>query len=225
VVAVAAIAGRELWRGRAHPPARYVLAAMVAVTGVWTYILLDRSPEWLPWLRWVVVVAAVAVATALAVGVRARAVGVAAVVTALLGTGAFTVATAAEIHEGSIPLSGPVTGGGQFDKAMEQMSPELTALLSSTTTTWAAATTGGTHAATLELASGRPVIAIGGWSGGDPAPTLAEFQQYVENGEISYYIGGGSMGGPRGDSGIAEWVADNFESRTVGNETVYDLRG
>ncbi|MDQ3790998.1 MAG: glycosyltransferase family 39 protein, partial [Actinomycetota bacterium] len=41
VVAVAAIAGRELWRGRAHPPARFVLAGMVAVTGVWTYILLD----------------------------------------------------------------------------------------------------------------------------------------------------------------------------------------
>jgi 4-amino-4-deoxy-L-arabinose transferase-like glycosyltransferase len=222
VVAVAAIAGRELWRGREHPPARYVLAGMVAVTGVWTYILLARSPEWLPWLRWVVVVAAVAVATALAVGVLARVLGVAAVVTALLGTGAFTVATAATAHSGSIPLSGPVADGQPTGM---DTSSELATLLSDTDTTWAAATTGGTRAADLELASGRPVIAIGGWSGGDPAPTLAEFQRYVADGRIAYYVNGGGMGGPGGDGDIAQWVADNYTSTAVGDSTVYDLRG
>lgn len=226
VVAVAAIAGRELWRGRAHAPARFVLAGMVAVTGVWTYILLDRSPEWLPWLRWVVLAAAVIVATALAVGVRARALGVAAVVTALLGSGAFTVATAAEAHSGSIPLSGPVTADGdQMDMGGPQTSAELAALLADTDTKWAAATTGGTQAANLALASGRSVIGIGGWNGGDPAPTLAEFQQYVEDGEISYYVSGGMGGGPGGNNDIAQWVADNFESRSIDGQTVYDLRG
>lgn len=226
VVAVAAIAGRELWRGRAHPPARYFLAAMVAVTGVWTYILLDRSPEWLPWLRWAVVVAAIAVATAIAVGIRARALGVAAAVTALLGTGAFTVATAAETHAGSIPLSGPAAEDGQVDMGGPEVSPELAALLANTDTTWSAATTGGTRAANLELASGTSVIAIGGWSGGDPAPTLAEFQQYVEDGRISYYLSGGGMGGgPGGNSDIAAWVSDNFDATTIGDQTVYDLRG
>jgi hypothetical protein len=34
--------------------------------------------------------------------------------------------------------------------------------------------------------------------------------------------GGGGPGG--GDSGIAQWVADNYQSQTVGNMTVYDLR-
>ncbi|MFC4853732.1 glycosyltransferase family 39 protein [Actinophytocola glycyrrhizae] len=224
VAAVAAVAGRELWRGRAHPPARFVLAGMVAVTGVWTYILLDRSPDWLPWLRWVILAATVAVATALAVGVRARALGVAAVVTALLGTGAFTVATAAQAHSGSIPLSGPATGEARLDMGGQPVPAELATLLADTDTTWAAATTGGTQAADLSLASGRPVIAIGGWSGGDPAPTLAEFQRYVADGAVAYYVGGGGMR-PGGGSDIDEWVSANFDSRTIDGQTVYDLRG
>jgi hypothetical protein len=32
------------------------------------------------------------------------------------------------------------------------------------------------------------------------------------------------MGGPGGDSGIARWVADNYEATNVGGQTVYDLR-
>lgn len=220
VAAVAAISGRELWRGRSHLPARCVLAGMVAVTGVWTFILLDRSPEWLPWLRWVVLVAAVAVATSLAVGLRARVLGVAAVVTALLGTGAFTVATAAESHSGSIPLSGPATGA----EMGRDVSPEVAALLAATDTKWAAATTGGTQAADLALASGRSVIAIGGWNGGDPAPTLAEFRQYVADGEIAYYVGAGGGVRPGGGSDIDEWVSASFASQDVGGVTVYDLR-
>jgi 4-amino-4-deoxy-L-arabinose transferase-like glycosyltransferase len=228
IAAGAAISARELWRGRAHPPVRYVLAAMMAVTGVWTFILLDRYPDWLPWLRWVVIGASILVATAIAVGVRARSLAVAGVITALLGTGAFSVATAAETHSGSIPTSGPSSSqeGGGFGGmgGGESTSSELAALLSSTDTEWAAATTGGTAAANLELASGKSVIAIGGWSGSDPAPTLAEFQQYVAEGRIAYYVAGGGMGGG-GNSEIAQWVAANYTATTVGNTTVYDLRG
>lgn len=229
IAGVAAISARELWRGRAHAPVRYVLAAMMAVTGVWTFILLDRYPDWQPWLRWVILVLTIAVSTALAVGVRARALAVAGIVTALLGTGAFSVATAAIPHSGSIPLSGPTSdgdaggmrgGGGPSGAAAKT---ELATLLSSTDTEWAAATSNATEAADLELASGKSVIGIGGWSGTDPAPTLAEFKQYVAEGRISYFVSGG-MGGGRGDTGIAQWVQDNFTSRTVGDATVYDLR-
>ena len=42
------------WRYRARSESRIVLAAVVAVTAVWSYVLLDRSPDWLPWLRTVV---------------------------------------------------------------------------------------------------------------------------------------------------------------------------
>ncbi len=225
IAAAVAIPARELWRGRAHPPARFVLAGMLAVTGVWTFILLDRTPDWLPWLRWGVLVATVLVATALAVGVAVRALAVAGVVTALAGSAAFTVVTAATAHSGSIPLSGPTTSADNMDMGGPSVSGEVADLLAATDTKWAAAAGGGTPAANLALASGKAVIGIGGWNGSDPAPTLAEFQRYVANGEIGYYVtGGGPGGGPGGgSSGIEEWVADNFDATTVGDQTVYDL--
>jgi 4-amino-4-deoxy-L-arabinose transferase-like glycosyltransferase len=107
---------------------------------------------------------------------------------------------------------------------------ELTALLKASTTTWSAAISGATSAAELELDSGTSVIALGGWNGSDPSPTLAEFQAYVAAGQIHYYISGGGMGGGGGggasstaSSQIATWVAANYTATTVGNTTVYDL--
>jgi hypothetical protein len=205
------------------------MAAMVAVTAVWSFILLDRTASWQPWLRWAILACGVLVATALAVGGArlGRWVATAAVVVALAGPGAYSVATAAQTHAGSIPVSGPATAaeGGMHDGGLGgEPSSSVAALLAGTDTTWAAATTGGTAAADLELASGRAVIAIGGWNGGDPSPTLAEFQAYVDSGRIGYYVAGGMGGGPGGDSAIAQWVADTYESTTVGGQTVYDLR-
>jgi 4-amino-4-deoxy-L-arabinose transferase-like glycosyltransferase len=226
--ALAGIGGVALWRGRANRPAAVAMAAMVAVTAVWSVILLQRTDSWLPWLRWTILVAGVVVATVLALGTRlGRGVAALAVVVALAGTGAYSVATAAQTHAGSIPVSGPVASGQGMGGGMQQggtSSSALADLLSDATTEWAAATTGGTTAADLELASGRSVIAIGGWNGGDPSPTLAEFKSYVEEGRISYYVTGGGMGGPGGNSEIAQWVAANYDSRPVGGQTVYDLR-
>ena len=70
------------------------------------------------------------------------------------------------------------------------------------------------------------MIALGGWNGGDPYPTLAQFQEMVANGEIGYFISGGGMGGGGGRGGnseVATWVAANFEAQTVGTSTVYKL--
>ena len=74
-------------------------------------------------------------------------------------------------------------------------------------------------------------MAVGGFNGTDPSPTLAQFKQYVADGKIHYFIGssGGGMGGNTSSGGsndssqIAQWVADNFTAKTVGNTTVYDL--
>jgi hypothetical protein len=101
----------------------------------------------------------------------------------------------------------------------------LTALLKATNTTWAAATVGSQSAAPLELASGKAVIAIGGFSGSDNAPTLAQFQQLVAGGQVRYYIGGGGQGGGPGggNTSIATWVAAHYTATTVGGSTVYDL--
>lgn len=100
---------------------------------------------------------------------------------------------------------------------------ELNKLLASTTTTWAAATNGSQSAAGYEIATGKSVMAIGGWSG-DPAPTLAQFIAYVKAGKIAYYIGGG-QGGPGGNSEISTWVSQHYTATTVGGTTVYALTG
>lgn len=95
---------------------------------------------------------------------------------------------------------------------------------------WVAATVGSNNASGYQLATGEPVMAIGGFNGTDPSPTLAQFQQYVAEGKIHYFIGGGTGGGSRtGGSAaaqeIAGWVEQNFTASTVGGVTVYDLTG
>jgi hypothetical protein len=92
--------------------------------------------------------------------------------------------------------------------------------------TWAAAAIGAQNAASYQLATGEPVMAIGGFNGTDPSPTLAQFKGYVAAGKIHYFIAGGGMGG--GDAGtssqISTWVQANFKQVTAGSTTFYDLK-
>jgi hypothetical protein len=138
---------------------------------------------------------------------------------------------------------GRAGGGGGMGGLLQATTPsaELTTLLSANASayTWIAAAVGSNAAAGYQLATGRPVMAVGGFNGTDPAPTLAQFKQYVAEGKIHYFIGGGMSGGMgmRGGAGtaangtggsqdaseIAAWVQDTFTATTVGNETVYDL--
>ncbi len=99
--------------------------------------------------------------------------------------------------------------------------------------TWAAATVNSNNAAGYQLGSGEPVMAIGGFNGTDPAPTLAQFEKYVSQGKIHYFIAsggggfGGGFGGGAGGSGdasqITSWVEAHFTAKTLGGVTVYDL--
>jgi len=90
---------------------------------------------------------------------------------------------------------------------------------------WAAATISANRAAGYQLATGDPVMAIGGFNGTDPSPTLAEFQRYVAAGDIHWFIGEARTFGRAGSDGsdVSRWVAENFPARTVGGATVYDL--
>ncbi|WP_112263274.1 glycosyltransferase family 39 protein [Lentzea terrae] len=223
IAALVGIVGRELWRGRTHFPVRIALMAMVAATDVWGFILLDRTPDWMPWLRWVVLAVTVIAVLALVFGVNGRRwLAAVLVAAALLGTSGYAFATAATTHSGSIPLSGPRTqqGGGMREGTS---SSEVVQLLKGTDTEWAAATVGAQSAASLQLACGRSVIAIGGWNGSDPAPTLDEFKALVAEGKVHYFVAGGRGGPSGGNSEIGEWVAANFKSVTAGGETIYDL--
>ncbi|MBB2935247.1 4-amino-4-deoxy-L-arabinose transferase-like glycosyltransferase [Amycolatopsis bartoniae] len=241
------IGALELWKGRHNFSARVWLAVLLAATGVWDFILLERVSSWQPWLRFTILVLTAIFVAGLLFGVdRIRqlgvVLGVGALVTGMLGTTAYAVVTAATPHTGSIPTSGPSGygtggfgggmgggmgggpgggggfGGGQSDSAVID-------LLKNTTTKWAAAAQGSQSAAGLALNSDKWVIAIGGFNGSDPAPTLEEFKQYVANHEITYYVSGGmgGFGGRDGSGSISQWVEQNFTATTVGNSTVYDL--
>jgi 4-amino-4-deoxy-L-arabinose transferase-like glycosyltransferase len=88
---------------------------------------------------------------------------------------------------------------------------------------------GSVNASGYQLATGEPVMPVGGFNGSDPSPTLAQFQRYVAEGRIHYFIGGGGFGrgGPSGGSDnsaqITAWVTAGYPAQTVGGVTVYDL--
>jgi hypothetical protein len=95
-----------------------------------------------------------------------------------------------------------------------------------------AATSGSDSASGYQLATGDPVMAIGGFNGTDPAPTLAEFEQFVRDGDIHYYIAGsglaafvgfGATSGSSDATQIAAWVRTHYTARTIDGITVYDL--
>jgi hypothetical protein len=81
----------------------------------------------------------------------------------------------------------------------------------------------------LELASGEPVMAIGGFNGEGGNISLATFESYVAKGDIHYFIasGTGGGGGPGGhansDAAITSWVEAHFAAKTIGGQTLYDL--
>src|SRR5207244_4459119 len=127
---------------------------------------------------------------------------------------------------GGNPGGNPGGGAGFLDSS--RPAADLVSLLQANASryTWVAATTRANSAAGYELATGDPVMAIGGFNGTDPAPTLAQFQQYVRDGKIHYFIAGGGLGSGSVSSSagqIAAWVQQNFAATTVGGVTVYDL--
>jgi 4-amino-4-deoxy-L-arabinose transferase-like glycosyltransferase len=336
--ALVGIGAMALWDKRLGWAGRSVAAATVLVTAVWSFVLLDRTPDWLPWLRWVVLLAGVLGAGAVLAGPwLARLVSFRrlvllpvglAMMAGLAGPAAYALDTVNTAHTGAIPSAGPATvgfgggpgGGGGFAGARPggtqsggtrpggtagnafpsgqagssgrpggaggtqvggpggtggtggtgaasgtgrtgapggtgsrggigapggtggrggtggpagglggstQVSIALAKLLEQDASSykWVAATEGSEEAAPLELATGDAVMAIGGFNGTDPWPTLAVFEELVAKHEVHYYVGqgSGSFGGGRGSSAIASWVAAHFKKETAGGQTVYDL--
>lgn len=134
----------------------------------------------------------------------------------------------------STPGTSPGHGGpgGMFGNSDPSASVVAALKKNAANYTWAAATIGSDNAAGYQLATGAPVMAIGGYNGTDPAPTLAQFEAYVAQHRIHYYIDAtvmGGMGGRTASSGsqvsteIAAWVQAHFTARTIDGTTVYDL--
>jgi 4-amino-4-deoxy-L-arabinose transferase-like glycosyltransferase len=303
--AIGALLGTGLtwaWGRRAELGARVVLAGAELATASWGYVLLDRTPTWVPWLRLVVIVGGVALVPVLLIGPvlwrgrRVRTTALAATLAVMFAAPvAYAVQTASTAHSGSLPSAGPngsVSGqgpgggrgfaagpgggfgggtppqggfgggqgfgqagspptgglpaagstggrggnrspGGALGGLLDSGTPSkaLVSLLQTNASSyrWVAAIAGANSAAGVQLATDEPVMAIGGFNGTDPAPSLAEFTAYVATGKIHYFISSGSSGGAGGvassssSSAIASWVASHFTAKTVGSVTVYDL--
>ena len=248
VAALVGISVRELWQIRDRLWSRLVMAAMSAVTGVWAFVLLDRTPDWMPALRWVVLVGSVVVAVMVAAGAQRKGTQIAvlaagAILFAVAAPAAYAVQTVATAHNGPISTSGPSKGdafglpggggpggpgrpGGPGGRMADNAA--LAELVGGLDNRWAAATIGSMGASSLELKSGASIMAIGGFTGGDNSPTLTQFQHYVANHEIRYFIEGEHFGPPgHRESGaaseITDWVKQNFTAGDVGGSTVYDL--
>ncbi|WP_067823455.1 glycosyltransferase family 39 protein [Actinomadura kijaniata] len=74
---------------------------------------------------------------------------------------------------------------------------------------WLVAVSSAQQASSLILRTGEPVIAMGGFTGGDPAMTVAKLQRYVERGELRHVLvngQGGGFGPDRGNSEVTAWV-------------------
>ncbi|MFI7586036.1 ArnT family glycosyltransferase [Spongisporangium articulatum] len=285
LAAVVAIGVSVLWKAK-HPAALLTLAVAAVVTSLWGYTLLGRSSDFLPWLKWVVLIGGLGAGAVLAfgswLGRRAVAAGaVAAVLLGLAGPAAYSIQTAGTAHTGSIVTAGPSTsggmGGGPGGGGMgggrggfgggapggqqtqnggqlpsfgggtgggrgggtgggmggllngASVDSELAAALTADADsyTWVAATIGSQNAASYQLATEEPVMAIGGFNGTDPSPTLTQFQQYVAEGRIHYFIGTGTLGqassGSDAAAQITEWVQEHYPATTIGGTTVYDL--
>ncbi|HEY0619644.1 MAG TPA: glycosyltransferase family 39 protein [Kribbella sp.] len=297
-------AAMVLWRRRTEWLPRATLAGGALLTAGWSFALLNATPTWQPWLRWVVLIAGVVAAGAVMLlpeiqGRRTtmRRAGLFAAallaLTALAGPAAYSVQTIATSHGGALPTAGPAGGfgprggggggrmgappggaangapgagtangqggtatgpgattgqggtgaatgrggggGGGFlgGNGTSGVSSDLVKTLQqgAKNYTWAAAAVTANAAAPVQLAADVPVMAIGGFNGTDPAPTLTEFQQLVAQGKVHYFIGSGEGGGFGGRGGggnstssqISAWVAANFQAQTIGGTTVYDL--
>ncbi len=332
VGALVGMATVTLWHHRQRRLGRSVLAAALAATAVWSYVLLSRSPTWLPWLRPLVLAVGLAGAAVLALAPEARAkvavvLGVAGLGAALAGPAAYALETVGTPHGGAIPSAGPTvvggtmggpgglgagfTGGGPGGRAggrspfagvgstrgarpggsagfggrprgpgsttgagavgqgfpggtfaggapspgaggigggagfLNASSPgkRLVTLLERQAQSyrWVAATVNSNSAAGYQLATDDPVMAIGGFNGTDPAPTLVQFEKYVKEGDIHYFIadgglggggaggagfgggGTGSGGGSTAASQITSWVESRYTASTVDGVTLYDL--
>ncbi|MFD3972984.1 glycosyltransferase family 39 protein [Streptomyces cyaneofuscatus] len=325
IAALVAMGVAVLWEERAAWWPRVVLAGAVVATVIWAFVLLGRVPEYLPWLRWAVLVGGLVGAAGLLVVGRfggrglALAVVVLSFAASLAGPTAYTLSTLNSGHQGSIVTAGPSGGGGMggpggggrggpggpgggaggdgggqrggmqppggqgqgqfpgqgqggqqgnapggmpatpggtapgtgtgFGEGMRgggggmggllngaSVSAEAKALLEKDAGayTWTAAAVGAQNAAGYQLATGDPVMAVGGFNGSDPSPTLAQFKKYVAEGRIHYFVSGGGMGGGGGEGGglggsagassqISSWVTENFTEVTVGSATFYDL--
>ncbi len=95
--------------------------------------------------------------------------------------------------------------------------------------TWIVAVSSAQNAATIELASGKPVMAMGGFTGSDPTPTLTQLRQDIASGKLRFVlVGGGGGGFDSTASSVSSWVTSTCKAVDYsgsGSSSLYDCAG
>src|SRR5207248_4677706 len=111
------IGATTFWARRDHPLVRVLLGFVIAVTALWGYVLLHRTPAWFPMLRSGLLVCGLGVALFVAISptLRGRVGVVVAIATVMLGLAApaaYTLSTVAQAHSRALPTAGPANAAG-----------------------------------------------------------------------------------------------------------------
>ncbi len=251
-----------LWRWRRRS-ALGGLALGVCVVGTvwWATQVLAVAPSFAPWLGPLVLVLG-AVGGLLLCLPRSVSVGagpvapmglVLALVAILLGPTAWSVATVGVAQAGGDPVAGPpeasrggvggflrgglrnAFGTGPFPGADVRQDGLASWLLAHHAgEDWIAAISGAAGAAGLQISSGQPVLAMGGFIGSDPTPTLGQLQELVHTGRLRYVLEQrGPIAGGLFASALGrvrdEWVRSTClpirDDQIGGRVDVYDCAG
>ena len=127
-----------------------------------------------------------------------------------------------------LPGDGGGLGGNSSDTAL------LTYLVANRgNAEWIVAANSAQEAGSIELATGLPVMAMGGFTGSDPAPTLDQLKSYIASGKLRFVLASGGMGGG-GGPGFAggdgtdrtSWVTSTCKAVNYGGSaSLYDCAG
>ncbi len=215
----------------------WVLPMAILLTTIVAAVLLGYSNYW-PVLTWLVIITGGA-ATFMTLLPLAqprtwyrRVVLALAIVASMSAPTAFTLSSIATAHSGSIPTAGPsgtAMQGSNNENAHAESALVKYLLANQNSATWVAAVDSANQSAAIQISTGQPVMALGGFNGNDTPLTLAQFKQLVAAGKVRYYVASASgmgRGGPGGGNNeISSWVKSAGTKVSYGGSqyTVYDL--
>ena len=219
--AVAALVGISLpflWGAYTRrKPYAWLLPALVGVTAVIAVIILGYAGT-MAWLMWIVGLLGLTGMIGLLVNLYAlrrwlqNSTIITAIAACTLAPTVYTLATVNVAHTGSIPTAGPSSTAMQgSNNESSQADSQLVQYLlrHQHGATWLVAVVSANESAAIQLTSGQPVMAVGGFNGSDTPLTLEQFKQLVKDGKVRYYAisSHGRGGGPGGGNNeITTWV-------------------
>lgn len=218
-------------------PYAWLLPLLVGVTVAIAVIILGYAGT-MTWLMWIVGLLGLTGMIGLLVNLYApwrwlqNLAIIAAIAACTLALTVYTLATVNVTHTGSIPIAGPNSTAMQgSNNESSQADSQLVKYLVEHQhgATWLVAVASANESAAIQLTSGQPVMAVGGFNGSDTPLTLDQFKQLVKAGKVKYYAigshgrGGGGPGG--GNNEITAWVKQTGTVVNYGGSdvTLYEL--